>query len=483
MMQWLANLFASPLANLRSKMPSKMRLKQRSRQSASNPKLSQRLSVTLALTLLVVLVIATLAAAITAYLEAREFQDETLLSVGYLVGSDQVSVQYNRRLFRDNDYDDGVRVWEIDAGNDKGHSDFYIDPSIRDGFHTLDSRRMKWRVLIVSNATSGQRYAVVQKQSVSLELAMNSAANTALPLLGLLLLFPLLIYLVVRHSFKPLRVLSERIGLAEVSRPQSLSNQSIPHEVKPFVAAIDTLLEKNHQYNERQRRFVADAAHELRTPITALSLEIENLAQSRDDATRQQRQMALGHSVERLQRLVAQLLDLARSQATEQVDPVQLRAVALGDLVRDQLSGLIVLAERKSIELTVTRNETVEILDLNDQLQHLIQNALSNAIKFTPDNGNIDIEWYAEDGQAVLQVLDDGPGVPETDLKRICEPFFRSADNATGLGAGLGLAICHEIARHLGGTLELSNRAKNTNNSSSEPSARGFSFKYSQPLA
>ena len=112
-----------------------------------NPRLSTRLSLTLALTLLIVLVAATVGAAITAYLEARDLQDETLLSVGHLVSSGQVSVRYDSRLFRDSDYDDGVRVWQV-GQND--HSGFNIGNSIKDGFHTLDRKRKKWRVLIVS---------------------------------------------------------------------------------------------------------------------------------------------------------------------------------------------------------------------------------------------------------------------------------------------------------------------------------------------
>lgn len=435
------------------------------RRTAGNPKLSTRLSITLAITLMLFLVVATIAAAISAYFEARDSQDETLLSVGYLVGTDQVSVQYNPRAYRDDDIDDGVRVWELGADHNAG---FKIKPSINNGFHTINARGRIWRVLVIGNEANQQRFAVVQKLSVSTELAFKSAFNTALPLLGLLLLVPVLIYFIVKHSFKPLRSLRERIDQSDSLQPQALSDESIPFEVEPFVTSIENLLEKNHQYNLQQRRFIADAAHELRTPITALSLEMENLEQAKDEQTRLQRQSQLAGGVDRLQRLISQLLDLARSQSVEQM---QVQAVSLNNLLRDQLSDLFVLAENKNISLTVNRNEPVAVSGTESQLRHLVQNALSNAIKFTPDNGNIDIDIYSENSQGVLCVRDDGPGVKQSDLTRLTEPFFRSDEHATGVGAGLGLAICKEIADSLGGELSLKNRPDG-----------GFEFRYSQPV-
>ncbi len=431
--------------------------------STDNPKLSTRLSVSLALVLLVVLVIATVTAAITSYLEARELQDETLLSVGYLVGSGQVSVQYDRNVFKDDDVDDGVRVWQLGKDNTAG---FYIKPTIKPGFHTISARKNLWRVLIVKDANDATTYAVVQKQSVSAELALKSATNTALPLLGLLLLLPFLIYFVVRYCFKPLTDLSQHIESSDTLLPIDISNKDIPHEIKPFVTSIDTLLKKNHEHIEQQRRFIADAAHELRTPITALSLEIENLTESKDESTRQQRQTSLFNSAERLQRLVNQLLDLARSQS---VANEQFESVEINQLVKEQVSQLLVLADKKNLEIEVARNELVAMRNANDQLQHLIQNALSNAIKFTPDNGQIKIDIYQDNGAGVFRVTDTGPGATEDDLTRLSEPFYRSAENATGVGAGLGLAICQEIATNLGGQLSLSNHSDG-----------GFEFRYMQ---
>lgn len=432
----------------------------------ANPKLSTRLSIALAATLLIILIIATIAAAATAYFDSREIQDETLLSVAHLVRTDQVSVQYDRRLLRDDDFDDGVMVWEI---GHKQAAAFKLNQNLSDGFHTTHGRGDVWRVLLTHNELSGKRYAVAQKLSVSTELALKSAKNTALPLAGLLLLVPLLIVAIVRHSFKPLKVLRNHIESSDTLRPTGLHDQSVPYEVKPFLSSIDELLNKNHEYNERQRRFIADAAHELRTPITALSLEIENLQQAKNEQTRQQRESKLAGSVDRLQRLVSQLLDLARSQADND-EPMQ--SVNMNELIKSQIASVFALAEQKEINLSVTRNEPLTLMSARSQLQHVVRNGLSNAIKFTPENGNIDVEVFVENGQGVLRVLDDGPGVDTDNLSRLSEPFYRSAEHAVGTGAGLGLAICQEIADKLGGKLHLQNRQQG-----------GFEFKYTQPAA
>lgn len=422
------------------------------RRSSGNPELSRRLAFALLITLIAVLILATGAAAVSSYLEASDNQDETLLSVASLLTSNQIDVQYDPALFKDSDYDDGVRVWEVGGNNLHG---FDIKPNIKDGFHTIAAKRTFWRVLIIQRQNTNQRLAVVQKLSVSTEIAKKSAINTALPLLLLLLLIPLLVTWIVRHSFKPLNKLTHRIGDDNSLTLDSQNRGDIPVEVVPFVSAIDSLLEKNEAYNQRQRRFIADAAHELRTPITALSLEIENLEKAPDAKAQKSRQASLTKSVQRLQRLLNQLLDLARAQA---LDDQARKTVSFNDQIKMQIAELYILAEDKDIELVVNRNEAVEIVDVNNQLQHLIRNALSNAIKFAPTGGEVVVDLYREHRNVIFSVQDNGPGVAPEHLENLHEPFYRPDERSTGIGAGLGLAICHEIATALGGTLAFENR-------------------------
>ncbi len=163
-----------------------------------------------------------------------------------------------------------------------------------------------------------------------------------------------------------------------------------------------------------------------------------------------------------------QLLDLARAQS---IDADTRASVSLNELVKIQIADLFILAENKQIEVSVNRNEAVDVIDINNQLQHLIRNALSNAIKYTPRNGSISIDIYKENDLAVFCVLDSGPGVENEHLQKLHEPFYRPPEQASGLGAGLGLAICYEIATHLQGQLILKNNKPN-----------GFRFCYKQAL-
>jgi len=326
----------------------------------------------------------------------------------------------------------------------------------------------RWRIYLTRPNRTGQQFIVAQQHSISTEFAGSSAWSTAAPLLLLFLIAPVLVTLIVRHNFKPVNALASNVKTSDSLTLDFGDRSRIPEELLPFVEAIDTLLEKNDAFNQRQRRFIADAAHELRTPITALSLQLENIDSAHTAEQRNERQALLAHSLQRLQRLVGQLLDLARIQANQSPET---SVVSLDALVREHLTDFVQLAEQKQIELGVDRLESVAVADTNHQLQHVIGNALSNAIKFAPDGGSVALDVYRDGQHAVFCVTDNGPGVPEDQLARLHEPFFRTADTASGLGAGLGLAICHEIAERLGGQLRLSNVA---------PS--GFRFECRLPL-
>jgi len=435
---------------------------------AANPKLTRRLKRALLVTLLTVLVLATIAAAVTSYLQASEIQDETLLSVAQLVETNQMSTPTDYDLFDDDDdlEDSAVSVWELGKKSRRGPD---VNKKMKTGFHTLHEGDDFWRVYVTQKNRDNRQFIVAQKLGVSAELALNSAKNTALPLLLLFLLVPLLVTFIVRHSFRPLNTLTKKIGNSDSLQLDVADKKEIPVEVLPFVSAIDSLLEKNEAFNQQQRRFIADAAHELRTPITALSLEIDNVQSAKTELSRQQRQSALAQSVIRLQRLVNQLLDLARAQSGF---ANSISTISLNDLVKNQIGELYPLVDKKQIEIQVLRNEPVLVNDNNNQIQHLVRNALSNAIKFTPDSGKIDINVYLENDRAVFCVTDNGPGVLPEQLEKLHQPFYRPDGQSSGKGAGLGLAICNEIATQLNGHLELSTI-----------SPTGFRFRYSQKTA
>lgn len=435
------------------------------RDSSEHPKLTSRLKRALMFTLMAVLILATVAAGVSAYLEARDSQDETLLSVAQLVKSNQMRAASDEDVFDDDDFDDSaVRVWEMGRNSRRGLN---INKKLKKGFHTIHKGDEFWRIYLTNPNRVGKQFIVAQKVEVSADAAFASAKNTALPLLLLFLVVPLLVTWVVRHSIKPLNTLATKVGNSDSLELDLANKKLMPKELMPFISAIEELLEKNKSYNQRQRRFIANAAHELRTPITALSLQIENVQHAATEAIRNQRQTDLSESVIRLQRLVNQLLDLARAQSGLERDE---KIVSLNEQAKTLIAEMYPLAEQKEIVLSVSRNEPVMVADNNNQLQHLIRNALSNAIKFTPESGEVEIAIYTESGQAVLSVSDSGPGVPPDQLEMLHTPFYRPDVQGNELGAGLGLAICHEISAQLGGQLALQNL---------QPT--GFSFTYRQP--
>ncbi|OED35145.1 hypothetical protein AB833_31395 [Chromatiales bacterium (ex Bugula neritina AB1)] len=433
--------------------------------SKTNQKLETRLRIALHAILLAFLVLATISAAIVAYFGSSELQDETLLSVALLVNTNQIGLQTNRSLYRHHDYDDGVHVWKISG--DRGGA-FWINKSISKGYHTINARDEFWRVYITADPESENRFAIVQKLNVKTNIALRSAMNTAVPLLGLFLLMPILISLIMRHSFSPLNKLGRKVGNSESLKLDMANREDIPVEVLPFVSSIESLLEKNAEYNHRQQRFIADAAHELRTPITALSLEVENLRKAKSPAVKEEREKLLLASISRLQRLVNQLLDLARAQSAEITNQAP---VSLNDLLKTQIADIYALAESKDIEFIVENNDDVHVLDINNQLQHLVRNSLSNAIKFSPESSQIMISLLQLNNNALYSVTDSGPGVANEDLDRLHEPFYRPVEQSTDSGAGLGLAISHEIAQQLGGHLVFENLTTG-----------GFRFSYTQSL-
>lgn len=433
----------------------------------AHPKLTRRLWLALLITFSAVLVLATITAGLTAYFEVSDTRDETLLSVANLVETNQVGAVTDDDVFDADDFDDSaIRVWEPGQESRGG---LRKARSLKQGFHTVHERGDFWRVYITRENRLDKRFIVAQKLSASTELALNSATNTAVPLLFLFLIVPLLVTWIVRHSFKPLNALANEVQASDSLQLGFAAHQQIPVELVPFVSAIEDLLEKNVMHNEQQRRFIADAAHELRTPIAALSLQIENVQSSSNETVRSERQATLATSIRRLQRLVNQLLDLARVQSTQERDEVK---VSLNEVIKTQISELYPLVDEKNISLTVPRNVAVSVNDSRHQLQHLVRNAISNAIKYAPREGAVEVEVFEEHGKAVLQVSDNGPGVADDLLEKLHQPFYRPEGQTKGQGAGLGLAICHEIASLLHGRLTLHNH---------EP--HGFVFRFSMPRA
>ncbi len=200
-----------------------------------------------------------------------------------------------------------------------------------------------------------------------------------------------------------------------------------------------------------QRRFLADAAHELRSPLTALSLQSEQLETAAMTPEARERLASLRGGILRLRALLEKLLTLARVQesADGRAEPRSIR-----QSIQDVLADLIHLAEFKNIDIGVVGDDDASVLISEVDLNTLVKNLIENAIRYTPQGGRIDISVTIRNGKPVLQVEDTGPGIPESDRERVFDPFFRILGSGEE-GSGLGLSIVKAVAARVGAVITL----------------------------
>ncbi len=309
------------------------------------------------------------------------------------------------------------------------------------GYVTLAHEEREWRVY---TATTGhQTIQVGQPIALRRELATDVALRILVPILAALPLFGVLIWLVVGHGLAPVARLARTIASRGAASLAPLPADRLPEEIAPLVASLNGLLSRLELAFGLQRRFAADAAHELRTPLTALGLQIQLLERAKTDAERASAVARLRAGVKRATRLVEQLLVMARLEpdaADRSFERVELGALALS-VTGDRAP----LAEAQGIALELDAEEHVTTLGSEDALRILLSNLVDNAIRYALPGGAIVVRVSNAAGDAILEVSDDGPGIPESERPRVFDRFYRVAGTAQP-GSGLGLAIVRQVA-------------------------------------
>jgi two-component system, OmpR family, sensor kinase len=319
-----------------------------------------------------------------------------------------------------------------------------------DGFNTVERGEYHWRTFGVDQK---DRYVqVAQPVSVREDLALKLALHTLWPLALLVPVTIVLVLLVVARGLGPIGGLSRALSTRSIDSLEPLRlDGSVPVEIQPLVQALNDLLERLHTASQAQRTFIADAAHELRSPLAALKLQLQ--AASRDGSLKGEGQTLerVEGRVNRIIHLVQQLLMLAREDAhpVTSMEPVSLRRVgeqAVGDLS--------LLAETKEIDLGLecegarTPNDAYMVLAEPHGMSVLLGNLINNSIRHTPRGGRVDVILKRAGGRVGFEVVDSGSGIPEAELERVFDRFYRG-EEARGEGSGLGLAIVSRIAeRH-----------------------------------
>ncbi|WP_265944434.1 ATP-binding protein [Dechloromonas sp. A34] len=322
------------------------------------------------------------------------------------------------------------------------------------GYANLVRDGQGWRVFCTSDVQTGRQAIVFQSMELRDTVALEIATRTALPIGLALPILLALIYYSIRRSLKPLDDLAAEVASRSTGNLAELESKPAPLELQGLAEAINHLLQRLRRTLENERRFTADAAHELRTPLAALKIHAQVALASRDAEQQQHALTQTINGVDRSTRVVEQLLRLARLDPLSR--PGDMGNVDLGELAAEVAAAAEGQVERKVV-LTLPAN-AVAIEGDRGLLAVAWRNLLENALRYTLPGGTITVYAAADGGAICIGVADDGPGCPEAELPRLHERFFRSSQ-ARAEGSGLGLAIVSRIAELHGARLELANRS------------------------
>ncbi|KDP87396.1 histidine kinase [Cupriavidus sp. SK-3] len=409
-----------------------------------------RLSLWLSLAILAIALVAGVFSFAAAFREANELQDDMLRQVSTLFDRQHLPVPHLGDTGRLPHSDEEARVIvqylpQAGTGDGSPESGLALPATLTDELQSLSIRGEHFRA-IVRTLSSGERIVVAQETGIRDEIARDGALRTILPFLILVPILLLIVARLVGKMFSPIALLSAEIDRRGDQELHPLPQEHVPTEVRPFVVAINRLLGRVSQSMEAQRRFVADAAHELRSPLTALSLQAERLASTEMSETGRARLATLRQGIERGRNLLEQLLSLARAQSAVPVPAVPL---PVRRIYRRVLEDLMPLAEARHIDLGVEGESDAQVLASEADLLTIVRNLVDNAIRYTPAGGRIDLSVRSLAGEAILQIQDTGPGIPPEERSRVFDPFYRVLGNET-MGSGLGLSIVRTIADRIG---------------------------------
>jgi two-component system OmpR family sensor kinase len=327
------------------------------------------------------------------------------------------------------------------------------------GFHDVASDDRRWRVYTLAPVRPGAHTVqVVQSANFRDKLAAERAGAAIAPFLLMLPLAMFVLWGVARAISRALLDIGKQAAQQDEHHIAELSLANVPQEIRPLVSSFNSLLRRLRDAFATQRRFVQDAAHELRTPIAAIGLQVENMRTDMNCPAAEQRFAHLEAGVRRAQRLVDQLLRLSRQESAGADGPA---IVDLRLQLRESMNTLIGLADQRNIDLGLVApeqgNAPIPLACSAGDIRSLLDNLIENALRYTPEGGVVDVRLVQEPDRVTVEVVDTGPGIPQELLPRVFDRFFRVPGNGTN-GSGLGLAIAQAAAQRAGLLLTLRNR-------------------------
>ena len=409
--------------------------------------IKQSLQVKISLALICMLLPLSILAGIFSYYdtyhETQEVQDDLLRQVAnYLDPSDADDEKHSL------DNDNKISVQFPNTPNPI----VSLPEKISDGLHTIQADDDDDYYRVYTRTTKQGRIAVMQESDYREELAEMAAVQSILPMLLALPLIILLTVWITHRTMRSVKTLSNDLEQRQINDLSPMDTQDIPSEIQGFVVAINNLLQRTDENVRQQQRFIADAAHELRSPMTALSLQAERLNNMQLSAEAREQSALLQQSIQRNRHLLEQLLSLARAQAPETQRPKTL--ISLQNQFRRVLQELMPLALAKGQDIGVAVENDCQIHADDTEIYTLIKTLTDNAIRYTLKGGRIDLGFDETAEYLNIWVEDNGPGIPPGERQRVIDPFYRILGTEQQ-GTGLGLSIADTIVKRHQGRLKL----------------------------
>lgn len=350
-------------------------------------------------------------------------------------------------------FDFVVQIWTADGSKvylSQTRSKARLPDRATLGFADVVTEGERWRVY--STLARGRVIQVGQPYQVRERIAAAAALRSLTPLLIFAPIVALAIWWLVGLALKPVLRVASELRSRDAQRLDPISDDDVPAEIEPMIRQLNGLLDRLRSAFAAQRAFVADAAHELRTPIAALKLQTGLLGRAGDEAGRADALRELNAGVDRSAHLVDQLLAMARNEPAAR--PAACADTDLAATARDAIAGLRTLAQARGSTVALTAPQSLPIRADPDAMQALVRNLVDNALRHSPPGSRVEVEVAQQGDEARLIVDDSGSGIPEADRGRVFDRFHRR-NTGNEPGSGLGLAIVKAIVDRHDGRIEL----------------------------
>ena len=411
--------------------------------------LQLQLSLTITVLLLIIALISGSLSFYETYHQTHKIQDDLLRQIAAYINPSQPLPKSQKSK---NDAHIHIRT-STQAAPDK--KSLPAASHLPDGFHTLTQADDDDTYRVYIHTTEQGKIIIYQENEYRDDLAQSIAWHSTTPILATIPLAIALLIWQIRRALRPLRQQSQELQQRQATNLAPLNPQQAPSEIQGFIHAINQLLHRTHQAMQQQQRFIADAAHELRTPTTALSLQAERLAEHNLPPELQTQISSLKTTIARSQQLQEQLLTLARSQTNpEPAQPAP--ATPIQPIFQRIIQDLHPLAQAKNQDIGVTSSENPSLPISEIDLYTLVKTLADNAIRYTPRSSQIDLSTQSQQGSTTIIIEDNGNGIPPAERQRVFDPFYRILGSGEQ-GTGLGLSIAQTIAQRHSGSITLHN--------------------------